>query len=72
MKSEREIRAYLKDLRRHAVPCRYPHATAAEREECRQGLMGIAAAIATLAWVLGENPGHDRVVEEFAKARQPR
>ena len=65
MKSEREIRKYLRALREaNAEPCDCGHE---HREECRAGAYALEATIQVLEWLLDDGDGsYDHVVEHFA------
>jgi hypothetical protein len=64
MKTEREIRAHLADLRVSlAVPCGCSKGDAAAHRECVKGGLAMEANISILAWVLGDHPDYDRMVE---------
>lgn len=68
MKSEKEIRKHMNAIRKcMALPC---GCTGTVHEaECIIGLRMMKATSETLAWLLNENPGMDRLVERMEYAR---
>ena len=65
MKTEKEVRSHLKAL---SLAQQQPCCCANEGHgmECRIGGMIMTAQMELLAWILGEAPGYERVVERFA------